>query len=398
MYSRKTAVRLALAAVAAIGLVGTAAAQSKPPIKIGLILPYTGFASNLVPYFETGFQIGVDDVNAAGGVNGSRLEILKEDDQLRPPEAVRGYRKLARDGALTAFGPISSTAWETVVPLTEQDKLPIVNTTAQKPQIGNSKYTLRMTSHDLKMMPEGVAAFAKAEPKVKRVVIMGDIKEVATKTALDSFEREAKANGMTVLETLDFTTQTTEFSPILIKLRQLNPDAIMVSSLTAAFVALAKEMNAQRFDVPVLSNLIFWPANGINLIAPLEKNIYAMGFSTNEPSGRAAYDSYIKRYQERLANDNRVPKPANAANSVIAYEAIQLVAHIMREKGIDGSTPVERAREMIADGLQRVPAWNGSLLYFTFDDKRDAYVPSRLLKADNRRQMWVYADEPPKTN
>lgn len=394
---RRTALGVSLALIAAAA-VGPAMAQSKPPIKVGFILPYTGFASNLVPYFETGFLMGVDDVNAAGGVNGSRLEVLKEDDQLRPPEAVRGYRKLARDGAFVAFGPISSTAWETVVPLTGEDKLPIINTTAQKPQIGNSKYTLRMTSHDLKMMPQGVAAFAKAEPRVKRVVIMGDVKEVATKTALNSFEREAKANGMQVLDTIDFTTQTTEFSPIVIKLRQLNPDAIMVSSLTAAFVALAKEMNAQRFKVPVLSNLIFWPANGINLIAPLDMTVYAMGFGTNEATGRPAYDSYITRYQQRLASDNRVPRPANAANSVVAYEAVQLAAHVMRERNIDGSMPAARARDLIADGLQKVEAWNGSLLYFTFDGQRDAYIPPRLVKADNQRQMWVFADEPPKTN
>jgi len=392
----KTLFRTVAAAALTLAFAGPALAQGKPPIKVGLILPYTGFASNLVPYFETGFLLGIGDVNAAGGVNGSQLEALKEDDQLRPAESVRAYRKLARDGVVAMFGPISSTSWENVVPLTEQEKVPIVNTTAQKPQIGNSKYTLRMTSHDLNMMPSGVAQFAKLKPNVKRVVIMGDVKEVATKTALDAFEAEAKKNGMTVVETIDFTTQTTEFSPIVIKLRELKPDAIMIASLTGAFVALAKEMNAQQLNVPVLSNLIFWPANGVNLIAPLNKEVYAMGFATNERTANAAYNSYIERYQAAVKDNDKVAKPANAANSVIAYEAVQLVAKIMKDKGIDGNTPVDKARETIAAELGNVKDFKGSLLNFVFDSKRDASVPIRLLKADNDKQMWVFAT--PMTN
>lgn len=384
-----------------IGGIGTAAlaaaittsamAQSKPPIKVGLIMPYTGFAAFLAPYFDTGFQLGLEDVNTAGGVNGSLLEMQREDDQLNPAESIRGYRKLARDGAFVSFGPISSTSWENVIPLTERDKMPIINTTSQKPQISNTRYTIRMTSHDLKMMPEGVAAFAKLKPGVKKVVIMGDVKEVATKTALDSFDREAKANGIEVLDTLAFTTRTTEFSPIVIKLRGLEPDAIFVSSLVPAVIALAKELDAQGIDIPILNNLIFWPTAGVNLIAPLGKEVYAMGFTTNEKVGNAAHDSYIARYQDRLANE-KILKPANAANSTIAYEAVQMVAQIMRDKGIDGNTPVKEAREMIADGISEIQAWDGNLLQFTFDDKRDAYIPGRLLKVDNDNKIWVYAD------
>lgn len=387
----KTLLRTVAAAALALAFAGPALAQGKPPIKVGFILPYTGFASNLVPYFETGFLMGLEDVNTAGGVNGSKLEALKEDDQLRPAESVRAYRKFARDGVVAVFGPISSTSWENVVPLTEQEKVPVVNTTAQKPQISNSKYTLRMTSHDLNMMPSGVAQFAKLKPNVKRVVIMGDVKEVATKTALDSFEAEAKKNGITVIETIDFTTTTTEFSPVVIKLRDLKPDAIMIASLTGAFAALAKEMKAQNFSVPVLSNLIFWPANGVNLIAPLNMEVYAMGFATNERTNNAAYNSYIERYQAALKDNDKVAKPANAANSVIAYEAVQLVAKIMRDKGIDGNTPVEKARETIAAELGNVREYKGALLNFTFDAKRDANVPVRLLRADNEKQMWVFA-------
>lgn len=379
------------AAVLALSLVGPSMAQDKPPIKIGLILPYTGFASFLVPYFETGFALGIEDVNAGGGVNGSMLELQKEDTQFNPAESIRVYRRLVRDGAFATFGPISSTVWENVTPLTLREKMPIINTTAQKPQISNTRYTLRMTSHDLKMMPEGVAQFTQLKPNVKKIVIMGDVKEQATKTALDSYDREARAQGLEILDTISFTTRTTEFSPIVIKLRGLNPDAIFVSSLVPAVVALAKEMEAQGMDIPILNNLIFWPAGGVNVIAPLGKEIYAMGFSTNQRIANEAHNRYVARYQERLAGNSKVPKPANAGNSTIAYEAVQLIAQIMREAGIDGNTPAKEARELIADGISSIKRWDGTLLKFEFDDERNAYIPTHLLKVNNETGEWNYA-------
>ena len=382
---------VAVAAVLALSLVGPSMAQSKPPIKIGLILPYTGFASFLIPFFETGFVLGVEDVNADGGVNGSMIELQREDTQFNPAEAIRVYRRLVRDGAFVSFGPISSTVWENVMPLTEREKMPIINTTAQKPQITNTRYTLRMTSHDLKMMPEGVDQFTQLKPDVQRIVIMGDVKEQATKTALDSYDREARAHGLEILDTISFTTRTTEFSPIVIKLRGLNPDAIFVSSLVPAVVALAKEMEAQGMDIPILNNLIFWPAGGVNLIAPLGKEVYSMGFSTNQRIANDAHNRYVARYQEALAGNAKVPKPANAANSTIAYEAVQLIAQIMRDAGIDGNTPAEEARELIADGISSIQKWDGTLLDFEFDDERNAYIPSHLLKVNNETGEWNYA-------
>ena len=68
----------------------------------------------------------------------------------------------------------------------------------------------------------------------------------------------------------------------------------------------------------------------------------------------------------------------------------------MKDKGIDGNTPVDKARETIAAELGNVNDFKGSLLNFVFDSKRDASIPVRLLKPDNDKQMWVFAS--PMTN
>src|SRR5690606_27055294 len=94
MRSRGLCTALAAVCVAVLAMAAPATAAEKPPIKLGAILPMTGFLAAYGEIFHIGMQMGVDDVNAAGGVNGSKIELQVEDDQLNPQQSVLLYRKL----------------------------------------------------------------------------------------------------------------------------------------------------------------------------------------------------------------------------------------------------------------------------------------------------------------
>ena len=79
------------AALLALALVRTAAAQA--PIKIGEINSYKVFPAFLEPY-KKGWQLAVEEVNAAGGVLGRKIEVVRRDDNGNPGEAVRAAEEL----------------------------------------------------------------------------------------------------------------------------------------------------------------------------------------------------------------------------------------------------------------------------------------------------------------
>src|SRR4051794_13849500 len=83
-------------------------AQQKPPIRVGAILPITGFVATVGAYFRTAIEIGVEDINQAGGVNGSPLSLVVEDDKIDPAQSVLLFRKLSADSVFAVMGPISS--------------------------------------------------------------------------------------------------------------------------------------------------------------------------------------------------------------------------------------------------------------------------------------------------
>ena len=105
-----TARRLTAPLVMALGL-GAAAlpAQAADPIKIGEINSYKRFAAFLVPY-QRGWEMAVEEINAAGGINGRPLEVIARDDGGNPGNAVRAAEELlSREGVdLLAGGFLSN--------------------------------------------------------------------------------------------------------------------------------------------------------------------------------------------------------------------------------------------------------------------------------------------------
>src|SRR5258707_2898076 len=83
------------AALVALALVGPAAAEA--PIKLGELNSYKVFPAFLEPY-KKGWELAVEEVNAAGGVLGKKIEIVSRDDNGNPADAVRVAEELLSPG------------------------------------------------------------------------------------------------------------------------------------------------------------------------------------------------------------------------------------------------------------------------------------------------------------
>ncbi len=370
-----------------------AAAQQKPPIKLGAIMPMTGVVAIYGELFATGIRLGVEDVNAAGGVNGSKIDLLLEDDQFKVEQTVLLFRKLVADGAVTVLGPVSGTAWETLAPVANQLKIPAINFTALKPGVTVKPWAIRLQPPDDTMIPETVAEFVKKFPNVKTIVIAGDTREASSAAAIDEYKKAVAKHGLRVMEILEYQTGTTDFSPIAIKIRGLAPDAAFVSSLGGPTLRLLKELETQGYDKPVLVTAQSWAGPIINAVGSSGRNLYTMGFNTNEPvPGNQKHAEFTARFLKRSTETN-IPQPANVSNTTMPYDTVMLLTDLMRKAGIDGTTKPEDARAKISEALGKVKQFEG-LNKITMRDTGDGHIQSHLLKADVDKKIWVYALPP----
>lgn len=390
-----SSVALLIAALSA----GGAFAQGKPPIKIAHTGPMSGILASVGKLQSIAVDLGVADVNAKGGVNGSKLEIVRYDDQLKPDEGVLRIRDAMAANAICIIGPISGTQWQTAAPLLNQLKFPGFNINANKPGINKRPWALRLAVPDDTQAPEGLADFLKHYPQIKKVVVMGDVREASGRAAIDIWAQLAKKAGLTVTDRLTFTSGQADFAPIAIKLKELKPDAILISMLAPDAVRLAHEMEIQGVRVPILANSLIYPGT---LPQTLSKTIgkdarlwHVTGIATNEWSTGDAtlYKSFVKRWSDAVL---KVPgmaqfTPPNVANSSLGYDVVLLIADLMRRQGIDGNTPVPEARQKLMEAMSKVKEFKG-LHTYKIRDTGDGYIPAHAMYIDPKRGEWALLD------
>lgn len=391
MTLRKTIITFGMA-LAAFGFVlsGAASAQTKPAIRIGSIMPMTGFAATYGDLFNTGVAMGVDDVNAKGGVNGSKIELVVEDDQLNAQQSVLLFRKLVSQGVFAVIGPVSGTSWENVAPIANTLKTPAINFTAIKPGVTVKPYALRTAPAADTSVPDGVKEFTCKYPNIKRIVITGDVQEASGAAGIEEFAKAAKANGLVILDTVEYQTRTTDFAPIVAKIRSYNPDAVFSCSLVPTTLPLVKEMETQGFDKPLLDCGLVGAGNFIHAVGSAGKIVHSMGFATNEDDAEnPARAPYVAAYLKRSSETTKLPQPANVSNTNLGYDAVHILAQIMTQKGIDGTTDPTKARELIKDGLAELKEYRGISLIRMLPSG-DARIVNHLLIADWQNKVWKY--------
>ena len=94
--------RTALAAVTLLATPAIVRAQGNTPIRIGEINSYTAAPAFTLPY-RNGWTLAVEQINAAGGVLGRKIEVISRDDAGRPPDAIRLAGELLDDQKVDLF-------------------------------------------------------------------------------------------------------------------------------------------------------------------------------------------------------------------------------------------------------------------------------------------------------
>jgi branched-chain amino acid transport system substrate-binding protein len=95
-------------------------------VKFGFLNGITGAYSEFAPAALNGAQLAVADINAAGGVNGGRVELIIQDNKSTPEGAVSGYKKLVEADGVSAIGGIDSDAVQALLKPTSEEHMPTI--------------------------------------------------------------------------------------------------------------------------------------------------------------------------------------------------------------------------------------------------------------------------------
>ena len=210
---RKAVAMLLAGAMAVAAFAGcTAKKDNADKFYIGGIGPVTGGAAVYGNAVKNGAQIAVDEINAAGGINGYQIEFKFEDDQADGEAAINAYNTLKDWGMKILMGTVTSGACESVVTLTGDDNMFQLTPSGSAANLIEGKNVFQVCFTD----PNQGAASAKyiSDNNVaKKVAIIYDSSDIYSTGIYEKFVSEAKGKNFEIVETQFFTKDTkTDFS------------------------------------------------------------------------------------------------------------------------------------------------------------------------------------------
>jgi len=359
-------VSLASCGALLVAACGTSSSNSPSgPINVGITGPFSGPYADPGSAIRNAGQLAIDDINAAGGINGRKLVAVPEDDACDAQTGVQAAQKLLNESIVAIVGGYCSGA---SIPesdtLHRNGDLPFITAASSNPKFTEQGYdnVFRMVSRDDAEAPADVS-FMHDFLKAGKIAIMHDNTTYA-KGVADSAKQAASAAGMTVTYFDAITPGQKDYTAALEKVATTSPDVLFYTGYYPEFGLLAKEYVALNPPYKLDGDSATVDPSVIKVAgkALLNAGITFTTLPTTEFIHNAQNDALSKEYQKRYGT---VP----GDYSSYEYDGMMALAQALRDDG--GKTD---AKSLNA-ALHAVKVASGITGPVAFDSKGDRPAP-----------------------
>ncbi len=236
--------QFALVLLLALTFLVPAGVYAQDSIKVGIILPTTGEKAKFGEIEKKSFAMALEEINAAGGVNGKKLEFLFEDDTGRPDVARAAAEKLiTKDKVVMLGGGYGSSETFAIAGVAQQNRLPFLVSTGSDNKITEMKwnYVFRL-NQPVGDYPKALESFLVDVVKPQTAAILYENTNFGSsqsKVFLETCERLK----IKVVMSEGYQSGGVDFKPLLVKVKQANPDLVyMISYLMDASLLMNQSM------------------------------------------------------------------------------------------------------------------------------------------------------------
>jgi branched-chain amino acid transport system substrate-binding protein len=236
--------------------------SAKDTVKVGIVLPLTGDYAKFGVIEKNSFDMALDEINASGGINGIKLELVMEDDTGRPEVGRSVVEKLiTKDKVVMIGGGYGSSVTYAVAGICQQNKMPFLVNTGSADKITTSgwDYIFRLNP-PVSHYADAMTTLLAEKVKPKTVAIVHENSFFGTKGA-KSFSKFCEKAGYRVVLTEGYEYGGIDFKPILIRIKQLNPDIVYMVS----YIMDASLLMKQARELKLTPKMFIGGAGGFTL-------------------------------------------------------------------------------------------------------------------------------------
>lgn len=343
-----------------IGLV-SGCGKSEPVIKIGFVAPLSGDQAAHGEDLRRGAELAIEQAQALGPVvPGFSVMLVPVDDARNPAQAVSGAKRLAADPhVLAVVGHLNSSCTKPASAIYHEARLLQISPVSSNPEISRQGFDTfyRICPTDDLQGP-AAARFAIQRLGAKRIFVLDDMTTYGRGLA-NEFVRAAKASGAQILGHEGITQGEKDFTPVLTKIKGLDPDLIYFAGMFPEAALLVQQKLKLGLRAKFLGGDGLFEQALITLATPAAaEGIYltTLGGDIRQlPTAKAFIEAFEKKYG-----------PLGAYSSY-GYEATNLALEAIRRAG-------RKNRAAVLSAMREIKEYPGILGTHIFDSRGDTTI------------------------
>ncbi|HWA26896.1 MAG TPA: ABC transporter substrate-binding protein [Lacunisphaera sp.] len=366
--------------LAACFTLGSAAQPTQETIKVGEFASLTGKEATYGQTVHKGTLLAIEEINAAGGLLGRKLELLTEDDQSKAGESATVVKKLiSRDKVIAVLGELTSGRTLEAAPICQAAKIPLISPGATNVSVtAKGNYIFRVCFID-DFQGTVMAKFAYDSLKLRRVAILSSASSAQSVGLSKYFRERFTAAGGTIVAEQKYGEGDKDFRAQLTAIKADNVEGIFVPGYYAEAALISKQARELGITLPLLG-IDGWESSELIAIggAAVEGAYLSTHYSAqNQSAGVTAFNS---RFRQRWGHDSD-------ALSALAYDSAMVLAAAIKRAG---TTDGPKLRDALADTRD----FAGATGRITFDANRNPTKSAVVLVVKNGKFTFLQEINP----
>jgi branched-chain amino acid transport system substrate-binding protein len=307
-------------------------------IVVGEYGSLTGAQATFGQSTHNGIMLAMDELNAAGGINGRKFRVVTEDDQSKAEEAANAVTKLiSQNNVIAVLGEVASSNSLAAAPICQSNKVPMISPSSTNPAVTEKgDYIFRMCFID-PYQGEAMANYLYKQLGKKTAAILIDVKSDYSTGLANFFERTFVQNGGRIVGKQSYAQGDSDFRAQLTTLKSANPEVLFVPGYYNDIGQIAIQARDLGMNMP-LAGGDGWESPKLIEIGgkALEGCLYSNHYHVDDPA--PAVRQFVQKYEERFG-----AKPDSLA--ALGYDSAKLLADAIKRAG---TTDGPKLRDAIA--------------------------------------------------
>jgi branched-chain amino acid transport system substrate-binding protein len=308
-------------------------AHAEDTIKIAIAGPETGPVAQYGDMEITGAKMAIQQINAAGGVNGKKLEGVVYDDACDPKQAVQVANKIVNDDVHFVVGHLCSSSTQPASDIYEDEGIIMVSPASTSPDITNRGYKYIFRTIGLDSMQGPTAGNYIADViKPKKMAIIHDKQQYGEGIAT-AVKKTVEAKGVNVVMFEGITAGDKDFSSLIAKMQKMGVDFVYYGGYHPELGLILRQSKEKHFDAG------FMGPEGV-----ANKDLSAIAGKAAEKLTVTLPPSFDTRPENKalVAAFKKAGKDPSGAFVLTSYSAVQVIADAIKKAGTTDTKKVDQ--------------------------------------------------------